>query len=131
MAYQINLTGKEIDERLQNVGTAEDKAAADGTLYARIKKNAADIATKASTTELEGVKDKVNTLNNKVDKNAEAIGAAEDSASVNGSLYARVKKNADDIATKASNADLEALASRVTGLEDGMPTAVQLVVKTI
>lgn len=44
MAYQINLTGKEIDERLQNVGTAKDKAAADGTLYARIKKNADDIA---------------------------------------------------------------------------------------
>lgn len=44
MAYQINLTGKEIDERLQNVGTAEDVAAADGTLYARIKKNADDIA---------------------------------------------------------------------------------------
>lgn len=44
MAYQINLTGQEIDERLQNVGTAEDAAAADGTLYARIKKNADDIA---------------------------------------------------------------------------------------
>lgn len=43
MAYQINLTGKEIDERLQNVGTAKDKAAADGTLYARIKKNVNDI----------------------------------------------------------------------------------------
>lgn len=43
MAYQINLTGKEIDERLQNIGTAEDKAAADGTLYARINKNADDI----------------------------------------------------------------------------------------
>ena len=42
MAYQINLTGKEIDERLQNVGTAEDAAAADGTLYARVKKNADD-----------------------------------------------------------------------------------------
>lgn len=40
--HQINLTGKEIDERLQNVGTAEDVAAADGTLYARVKKNADD-----------------------------------------------------------------------------------------
>lgn len=44
MAYQINLTGQEIDERLQNIGTPEDVAAADGTLYARIKKNADDIA---------------------------------------------------------------------------------------
>lgn len=43
MAYQINLTGQEIDERLQNIGTAEDVAAADGTLYARISKNADDI----------------------------------------------------------------------------------------
>lgn len=43
MAYQINLTGQEIDERLQNVGTAEDVAAADGTLYARISKNADDV----------------------------------------------------------------------------------------
>lgn len=41
--HQINLTGKEIDERLQNVGTAKDAAAADGTLYARISKNADDI----------------------------------------------------------------------------------------
>lgn len=43
MAYQINLTGQEIDERLQNIGTAEDVTAADGTLYARISKNADDI----------------------------------------------------------------------------------------
>lgn len=43
MAYQIHLTGQEIDERLQNVGTAKDVAAADGTLYARISKNADDI----------------------------------------------------------------------------------------
>lgn len=43
MAYQINLTGQEIDERLQNIGTAEDNPDADGTLYARISKNADDI----------------------------------------------------------------------------------------
>lgn len=43
MAYQINLTGQEVDERLQNIGTAEDVAAADGTLYARISKNADDV----------------------------------------------------------------------------------------
>ena len=43
MAYQINLTGQEIDERLQNIGAAEDVAAADGTLYARISKNADDV----------------------------------------------------------------------------------------
>lgn len=191
-------TKTEVDKKVKtladSIGADSDDASANGSVYARIKKNAADIATKASTAELEGVKNKVNTLNGRVDKNAEAIGTAEDSASVNGSLYARVKKNAEDIATKASNsdlasvqskvdtkanktaleelqtsvgntsdtadasgsvyarialnrkdviqnrlnistkasnADLEALASRVTGLEDGMPTAVQLVVKTI
>lgn len=130
----------------------------------KVKSLADSIATKASATELEGVKDKVNTLNDKVDKNAEAIGTATDSASANGPLYARVKKNADDIATKASNDDLAVLQSKVdnkankTALEtlqasvgkatdaakaDGsvyariaqnkanIPTAVQLVVRTI
>lgn len=130
----------------------------------KVKSLTDSIATKASATELEGVKDKVNTLNNKVDKNAEAIGTATDSASANGSLYARVKKNADDIATKASNDDLAALQSKVdtkankTALETlqasvgntsdaadasgsvyariaqnkaNIPTAVQLVVRTI
>lgn len=56
MAYQINLTGQEIDERLQNVGTAEDVAAANGTLYARINKNVNDIADIGSRqTNIEGV----------------------------------------------------------------------------
>lgn len=44
MAYQINLTGKEIDERLQNIGTKSDAASVNGSVYARIKKNQADIA---------------------------------------------------------------------------------------
>mgnify|MGYP006954104935 CR=1 FL=1 len=48
MAYQINLTGKEIDERLQNIGTAEDVAAADGTLYARISTLQTALKTKAN-----------------------------------------------------------------------------------
>ena len=43
MAYQINLTGKEIDERLQNIGTAADKPDANGTLSARLNKNADDV----------------------------------------------------------------------------------------
>lgn len=48
---------------------------------------------------------------------ANSIGDDNDAASANGSAYARIKKNADDIATKANQADI--------------PTAVQLVVKTI
>lgn len=43
MAYQINLTGQEIDERLQNIGTAEDNPDANGTLFARQNKNVDDI----------------------------------------------------------------------------------------
>lgn len=43
MAYQINLTGQEIDERLQNVGTPADKPDANGTLSARLNKNADDV----------------------------------------------------------------------------------------
>lgn len=121
----VNLSGyytkTEVDKKVKpladSIGTDSDVASANGSVYARIKKNAADIATKASTAELNGVKNKVNTLNSRVDKNDEAIGTAEDSASVNGSLYARIKKNAADIATKANQSDI--------------PTAVQLVVKTI
>lgn len=48
MPYQINLTGKELDERLQNIGTDNDAASANGSLYARIKKNATDIYDYAS-----------------------------------------------------------------------------------
>lgn len=43
MAYQINLTGQEIDERLQNIGTPADNPDANGTLFARISKNADDV----------------------------------------------------------------------------------------
>lgn len=43
MAYQINLTGQEIDERLQNIGTAAENPDANGTLFARQNKNVDDI----------------------------------------------------------------------------------------
>ena len=43
MAYQINLSGQEIDERLQNVGTAADNPDANGTLFARLNKNVDDV----------------------------------------------------------------------------------------
>lgn len=169
MAYQINLTGQEIDERLQNIGVAEDVGAADGSLYARISKNAddvdelrdavghidyaqtatdktvtqhtadisalrtalktkADLANgKVSATELpivtslkqddyttipsaklvdEALTAVGNTLeekiNNKVKPLADSIGTDNDAASANGSLYARIKKNATDIYDYAS-----------------------------
>lgn len=131
--YTKNEVDKKVKPLADSIGTDSDVASANGSVYARIKKNAADIATKASTAELNDVKDKVNTLNGRVDKNDEAIGTAEDIASSDGSLYARVKKNAADIATKASNSDLTALQSKVElkANQSDIPTAVQLVVKTI
>ena len=56
-------------------------------------------------------------VDNKVKPLADSIGTAEDAAAADGTLYARIKKNANDIATKANQSDI--------------PTAVQLVVKTI
>lgn len=56
-------------------------------------------------------------VDKKVKPLADSIGTAEDVAAADGTLYARIKKNADDIATKANQSDI--------------PTAVQLVVKTI
>ena len=41
--HQINLTGQEIDERLQNVGTPADNPDANGTLFARLNKNVDDV----------------------------------------------------------------------------------------
>lgn len=64
MAYQINLTGKEIDERLQNVGTPADKPDANGTLSARLNKNADDISTLQTA---------VGDVKKDVEKNAKAI----------------------------------------------------------
>lgn len=58
-----------------------------------------------------------NEVDKKVKSLADSIGTDSDAASANGSLYARIAKNKADIATKANQSDI--------------PTAVQLVVKTI
>lgn len=72
MAYQINLTGKEIDERLQNVGTPADKPDANGTLSARLNKNADDIS--ALQTAVVNNKTEQDAIAQKAEKNATAIG---------------------------------------------------------
>lgn len=56
-------------------------------------------------------------VDKKVKPLADSIGTDSDTASANGSVYARIAKNKADIATKANQSDI--------------PTAVQLVVKTI
>ena len=121
-----------------SVGGTTDAASANGSVYARIKKNATDIST--NTADINATKEKVSGLDTKVTANTEAIatkasnedltalsskvtalknsvGDTTDAAKVDGSVYARIAKNKADIATKANQSDI--------------PTAVQLVVKTI
>lgn len=129
---------KKVKPLADSIGTDSDAASANGSVYARIKKNAADIAT--NTADIDATKEKVSGLDTKVTANTEAIatkasnedltalsskvtalknsvGDTTDAAKVDGSVYARIAKNKADIATKANQSDI--------------PTAVQLVVKTI
>lgn len=135
-------TKTEVDKKVKpladSIGTDNDAASANGSVYARIKKNATDIAT--NTANINATKEKVSGLDTKVTANTEAIatkasnedltalsskvtalknsvGDTTDAAKVDGSVYARIAKNKADIATKANQSDI--------------PTAVQLVVKTI
>lgn len=104
-------TKTEVDKKVKpladSIGTDNDAASANGSLYARIKKNATDIST--NTANINATKEKVSGLDTKVTANTEAI------------------------ATKASNSDLAALQSKVElkANQSDIPTAVQLVVKTI
>lgn len=104
-------TKTEVDKKIKpladSIGTDSDSASANGSLYARIKKNATDIST--NTANINATKEKVSGLDTKVTANTDAI------------------------ATKASNSDLAALQSKVElkANQSDIPTAVQLVVKTI
>lgn len=136
--YTKNEVDKKVKPLADSIGTDNDAASANGSVYARIKKNAADIAT--NTANINATKEKVSGLDTKVTANTEAIatkasnedltalsskvtalknsvGDTTDAAKVDGSVYARIAKNKADIATKANQSDI--------------PTAVQLVVKTI
>lgn len=116
MAYQINLTGQEIDERLQNVGTPEDAAAADGTLYARIKKNADDIAEN---------KENVKVLIKRVDDVTGTANSAEALAKVNEERLNKVQatantalKNSEVNQDRVRNAQIT--ANEAKALVDGL-----------
>lgn len=146
LGTSIDLSGyytkTEVDKKVKpladSIGTDSDVASANGSVYARIKKNATDIST--NTANINATKEKVSGLDTKVTANTEAIatkasnedltalsskvtalknsvGDTTDAAKVDGSVYARIAKNKADIATKANQSDI--------------PTAVQLVVKTI
>lgn len=105
--YTKNEVDKKVKPLADSIGTDSDAASANGSLYARIKKNATDIST--NTANINATKEKVSGLDTKVTANTEAI------------------------ATKASNSDLAALQSKVElkANQSDIPTAVQLVVKTI
>lgn len=104
-------TKTEVDKKVKpladSIGTDSDAASANGSLYARIKKNATNIST--NTADINAIKEKVSGLDTKVTANTDAI------------------------ATKASNSDLAALQSKVElkANQSDIPTAVQLVVKII
>lgn len=148
MAYQINLTGQEIDERLQNVGTPADNPDANGTLFARQNKNVDDIdelsdavlhiqdAQKATdktvtqhTENISTLQTAVGDVKKDVEKNATAIGNADDPNDAKGSLYARVKKANDSTdvnrlaittlssANKKNQANITDIDSRQTNIE--------------
>lgn len=156
MAYQINLTGQEIDERLQNVGTPADNPDANGTLFARQNKNVDDIdelsdavlhiqdAQKATdktvtqhTENISTLQTAVGDVKKDVEKNASAIGNADDPNDAKGSLYARVKKaNAStDVnrlaittlssANKKNQADITDIDRRQTNIEQVVSGAQQ------
>ena len=105
--YTKNEVDKKVKPLADSIGTDSDAASANGSVYARIKKNASDIST--NTANINATKEKVSGLDTKVTANTEAI------------------------ATKASNSDLAALQSKVElkANQSDIPTAVQLVVKTI
>lgn len=108
--YTKNEVDKKVKSLADSIGTDSDVASANGSVYARIKKNADDIATKASNDDLAALQSKVD---NKANKTAletlqASVGNTSDAADASGSVYARIAQNKANI-----------------------PTAVQLVVRTI
>lgn len=99
MAYQINLTGKEIDERLQNVGTPADKPDANGTLSARLNKNADDVD------ELRDAVGLIDTAQNATDKTV-----AQHTADIN-TLQTALKTKANLVLGKVSVNELPVATS--------------------
>lgn len=120
MAYQINLTGKEIDERLQNIGTDKDVAAADGSLYARISKNADDVDELSDA--VGHNKTEQDAIAVKVDNNAAAIaenakGVADNKTKVE-SVESVVNQHTSDIS--ALQTDVGDNATAVAAIQEAL-----------
>lgn len=123
--YQINLTGAEIDERLQGVGKPTDVGDASGSLYARTSKNADDIS--ELNDEVARVKEAQTATEAKVEQNATDISTLQTTVSNNkdeqDAIAEQVRENASAIGTnKASIADHEARLSEVEDMvHRGLP----------
>ena len=90
------------------------------------------VATATSVSDLEmSFANKISGIDTKIGTINTTIGNVNDSTG--NSLYAKINANTTSISTKASNSDLAALQSKVElkANQSDIPTAVQLVVKTI
>lgn len=140
-------TGKSLADRVGALETAvgddEDAAAANGSLYARVKKNAADIsanstaiannktavekaqadATAAGTkatdnaTAISGLQTKMTAAEGNITGLKNSVGTSGDDADASGTLYARVKKNTNDISGLAGR--MTTAESDIDKLETG------------
>ena len=75
-------------------------------------------------------------VDKKVKPLADSIGTDSDTASANGSVYARIKKNASEIGSvkqleMQNRQTISSLSTSLNALNDKIPTAVELVVRTI
>lgn len=118
MAYQINLTGKEIDERLQNVGTPADNPDANGTLFARLNKNVDDVD--ALNDSVAHIQDKQAATDKTVAKHTADISALQTAV---GDVKKDVEKNATAIGENTTTlTEHDARLSDVEGLvHRGLP----------
>ena len=75
-------------------------------------------------------------VDKKVKPLADSIGTDSDTASANGSVYARIKKNASEMGSvkqleMQNRQTISSLSTSLNALNDKIPTAVELVVRTI
>lgn len=110
----------------ETLGSSADAASATGSAYARIKQNAADIATKASASDLTTLTNTVSDLTAVVDKKAEAsdvtalttrVGTAETDIST---IKNNITSLQADVATKADDTEFQAVKTAVGDSSSGL-----------
>ena len=126
--YTKNEVDKKVKPLADSIGTDNDAASANGSLYARIKKNATDILT--NTANINATKEKVSGLDTRVTANTEAI-ATKASNSDLAALQSKVELKANQSYINGALIQKLTTASTEAENQSDIPTAVQLVVKTI